>query len=303
MNLIENSRGWELQREVAYMTEKERLEIARMMTMSHRVSALVEERLLEQIDEAQKRSEDQEADESLLDLQNERSRRESEHWILSGTITEIKYVDSGQNGATILRLKDRRELCLFKSKYREQNLREGIERGTFYKREWLVGQIDRVLRLNIVPPTVIRFDFDGIGSAQAWVIGSAGGMVDWKRTMDPDDAQTMAILDMVTKNTDRHSGNFLVTPDGRGVAIDNGLVFSETDEIVKTVVLDWLRGSKISERLRKRFTDFLSDRQVREELEKCFVLALGEQSAKRHFLTFIRSLSQIVVEQSIGREN
>lgn len=79
----------------------------------------------------------------------------------------------------------------------------------------------------------------GEGHTQAWIEGVTVGRVD-KQTIKEhvkaghEDLFSIAILDEVIGNTDRHHGNYLYTPDDHYVAIDNGLAFprdSKHDEM------------------------------------------------------------------------
>ena len=81
----------------------------------------------------------------------------------------------------------------------------------------------------IVPPTTIRVGPDGRGSVQQFVDGTIPRVGPSDGTVEEKSKRRMLILDALTGNSDRHSGNVLfreVRPKVfRPVAIDNGLCF------------------------------------------------------------------------------
>lgn len=106
---------------------------------------------------------------------------------------------------------------------------EGVD--TLYQREWLAGQIARILAMDEVPVTVIRGNGAGIGSVQAWVDGTnvrdAGGA--WNVRMDAGQLESLAILDVLTGNGDRREVNMMLDKDGNAHAIDNGFTFQPNE--------------------------------------------------------------------------
>src|SRR5260221_2317428 len=98
-------------------------------------------------------------------------------------------------------------------------------------------------------PTTAEASFDtvgahGPGSVQEFV---PGGEPRAPEVYSAEDQQRMAVLDYVTANSDRHSGNYLTGLDGRPAAIDNGETFPTTnaEEIVSRFVCDW-QGRQLS---------------------------------------------------------
>lgn len=106
-----------------------------------------------------------------------------------------------------------------------------IDPGTCYRRERAAYEIDQLLGLNVVPPVVIRKISNVPGSVQEWKANcetafEAGGD-SWTVEADPMDVYGIAVLDYITQNTDRHTGNFLVDrnygrPENKLWAIDHG---------------------------------------------------------------------------------
>lgn len=110
-----------------------------------------------------------------------------------------------------------------------QMVREGIDPGTEQNNEvaayrvWQqLNQINPDFDLDM-PVVVLRDDlFDGVRPAAVmqWKTGSSPvGPVGKK------DARMMALFDSLIGNTDRHGGNYLISPDGRVIPIDHGLAF------------------------------------------------------------------------------
>ena len=98
--------------------------------------------------------------------------------------------------------------------------------------EEFANQLSDELGFNIVPSTSIREAgtyrlpdgsiADVNASLQQWVEnGTLGADVDWDN-LDERSYSQMVMMDSLTNNRDRHSGNWLIV-DGKVVAIDNGL--------------------------------------------------------------------------------
>ncbi len=139
----------------------------------------------------------------------------------------------GANQSYILRLTEQGKdlAAIYKPAVGEEHgptknlgLRPGIERGSYYKREWLTYMVDRALELDVVPPTVLRREDLGIGSVQAWV-EKAGVASKTPGFPNLEDLMKIALLDYLTGNQDRHKGNYLIDQEGHLYAIDNGLSF------------------------------------------------------------------------------
>jgi len=94
-------------------------------------------------------------------------------------------------------------------------------------REVMASEIDGALGFKLVPETILR-KLDGeIGSLQEWVENSVTGMsVTKPMKIAAKEIYKTSVLDYVTGNVDRHSGNWLVNlKTGRMNLIDNGLSF------------------------------------------------------------------------------
>jgi hypothetical protein len=83
-------------------------------------------------------------------------------------------------------------------------------------RETAAYDIDQYLGMDLVPITVKK-SFNGVpGSVQLRITSLKEGTGVWR----PDE---LGFLDYLIRNSDRHAGNYLREPDGKLVAIDNGL--------------------------------------------------------------------------------
>lgn len=112
----------------------------------------------------------------------------------------------------------------------DEPIRETITNRDFSyaDREAAAYELDEALGLDVVPPTIVR-EIDGKrGMVQEFVDVHPGSIYDIK--IDQDSVYGLAIMDIATGNTDRHSGNVLVNTDGRVVAIDQGLSFPDDTE-------------------------------------------------------------------------
>ena len=134
--------------------------------------------------------------------------------------------------------------------------RRGITNRAFpaSAREEASYALDKSLGLGVVPPAVQMVrdvpsagsgsgpHFSGglkTGSQHEWVTGKKFGNIGMDRfgfvdylkrnkvlsKVDERSIARMAVLDVIVGHTDRHTGNAVITPDGKVVAIDNGHVF------------------------------------------------------------------------------
>jgi uncharacterized protein YukE len=102
-------------------------------------------------------------------------------------------------------------------------MRGNIPNGGQGTREVAAYRLDHNLGFDLVPPTSRWYGPEGPGSMQHWLDNAAPpGPVG---QYDVLDQQRMAVLDYIAGNTDRHWENYLTGPDGRPVAIDNGMSF------------------------------------------------------------------------------
>ncbi len=141
--------------------------------------------------------------------------------------------------------------------------------GTLAGREVATYLLARAADLDVVPPTVLRTDGPfGTGSLQLWIGdpdgGEPGGGVvdlvephrvpgDWRTVLlaedrlgrpvvlchaDRPDLRALALLDIVTNNSDRKGGHVLLTAEGAVRGCDHGLTFNVDDKL-RTVLWGW----------------------------------------------------------------
>jgi hypothetical protein len=136
---------------------------------------------------------------------------------------------SATNGSYIVKFEDGSQAVWKPSIEESPNLRQGITAGTYYKREVAAYEISKIIGMtDLVPPTVLR-DIDGsIGSLQAWETNAKSANtfenIADKYGKSQVDIQRASLFDAIMGNTDRHSGNWLVTREGKLVLIDHGLI-------------------------------------------------------------------------------
>lgn len=113
-----------------------------------------------------------------------------------------------------------------------EDLRDGIEAGTYYKREAATSSVASVVGMDdLVPPTVTRIIDGEPGSLQKFVPDAAVANEVWqgeKRYDGEKDLARAAAFDLMIGNTDRHAGNWMLQhANGPGptkiALIDNGL--------------------------------------------------------------------------------
>jgi len=121
---------------------------------------------------------------------------------------------------------------VFKPSNGEHPLRSAIQPGTHYRREAAASALADVIGMHdLVPPTTVRNHNGEIGSIQQFMDGQVAFRAPRGSEYDGDtDAARAAVFDYLIGNTDRHMGNWLVSPQGKLVLIDHGLSFPTDDE-------------------------------------------------------------------------
>jgi len=232
-----------------------------------------------------------------LNRERERNRIENE---LGGKMTEAR--DFGETAAApmVIRLEGRELPAIYKATAREvasrqefaakngQDLRPGIEAETVPNREWLAYQIDKALQLDVVPTTVMREGPAGIGSVQDWQVSEGLHDKPYFRWAKEDagfrnELAKVAFLDRAIENTDRHQKNFLRSPDGKVIAIDNGLSQARPDSLsdhVQSFPIYALEGQEIPPALLQAAERLESNPALQGALQKAFDAALGKDSKR-----------------------
>lgn len=184
--------------------------------------------------------------------------------------------------------------------------RPGVEPGSSSSREWLAYQIDKALQFDVVPATVIRSGPDGRGSLQDWRVSEEPlDSMGWMRRVGTDERFTselakIALFDLISENADRHSGNLKEGPDGKLIAIDNGLIapkpLSQLDH-VRSYPLWALQGKEIPPQLKEAVAKVKGAPGVMKALKECFSVALGKDG-ERAWKAFESRLDQVVEREA-----
>lgn len=157
---------------------------------------------------------------------------------------------------------------------------------TYAEREAAAYDVDQALGLGVVPPTITR-EIDGkTGMVQEFI------KADYRHNfneVDPDSIYGAAVLDIVTGNTDRHSGNYLVA-NGKFVTIDQGLTFPDSSSEFRpdaiAQALSVIPSTKMSEGFAAQIVERL-EKTDWEKLSERWPLSRGERT---HFYQRINRL-------------
>lgn len=108
----------------------------------------------------------------------------------------------------------------------DASLRQGIPGGLAH-REVAASRVDEAFGFHRVPTTTMMDGDHGPGSVQQFVNSTASkAHHEYPRLQQ----EQMAVLDYVTGNTDRHTGNYRTDRNGNIVAIDHGYSFPESPD-------------------------------------------------------------------------
>jgi hypothetical protein len=156
-----------------------------------------------------------------------------EEFLRTADIVSVEDVGSGRNNP--------KQVTLKKGDQSHRAIWKPIQRGRqewgweSYQAEVAAYQLDRLLGLGMVPPTVVR-DIDGeSGSLQLWVEGcklfqdskdEAPETVDWKRQLS-----RMRLFDSLISNGDRSAKNYMVDGQWNIVLIDHSQAFVSNEDL------------------------------------------------------------------------
>ncbi len=238
--------------------------------------------------------------------ERERARMERE---LLGRIEA--YRDLGADSANkplVINLEGRDLPAVYKPKSREGFIRTGIKQGEMVGREVLATFIDRSLKLDLAPATVLRDGPEGIGTVQDWKVGTLAYKLG-DQAYDQKHAEQLtrlALFDWLTNNSDRHNGNWLVSPDGKHQAIDNGSIFAK-----RVTVYDGLRsfpssamaGQPLPPELRRNVEELAGSPEVMAALKQGFEATLSPEDAKRSWKEFTGKLKEIMDDKDFKIRN
>jgi hypothetical protein len=185
-------------------------------------------------------------------------------------------------------------------------LRPGIYQGFWesYRSEIAAYELDKLLRLDMVPVTVERHIDREIGAAIMWV----APVRMWKAGESPNptnpaawDVQVirMKMFDNLINNIDRNAGNLLVDPAFNLILIDHSRAFTAGRKLpVPMTRIDvdlWERMQALAEEdLQSALRPWLGRREIRGILERREVMAktIADMVAKRgERAVFVRAMN------------
>jgi uncharacterized repeat protein (TIGR03843 family) len=115
-----------------------------------------------------------------------------------------------------------------------------FEWGTLCKREAAAYLLSTALGWQLIPPTVLRDGFYGLGSVQFYI--DHDSEEHYFTVQDDarfaDSLRQLALFDFIVNNADRKSGHCLIGSDERLWAIDHGICF-HTEYKLRTVIWEF----------------------------------------------------------------
>jgi uncharacterized repeat protein (TIGR03843 family) len=127
--------------------------------------------------------------------------------------------------------------CIYKPIAGERPLWD-FQDGNLASREYAAFLISEMMKLHIVPTTILRDGPFGMGMVQEWI--NIDSRVDLAEYFSEDDPQlrAMALFDAVINNTDRKIGHLLPDEDGKLYGCDHGVTFHHENKL-RTVLWQW----------------------------------------------------------------
>jgi hypothetical protein len=159
-------------------------------------------------------------------------------------------------------------------------------------------KIDRLYDLNLVPVTIARNDANAHLSMQLFYKGAKDARLYGIQNVSKSDLKKMQIFDYLIQNFDRKESNYLVTEEGRLVAIDHGVSmhnarsnrYSPKAPELKDLDMDFFKtadGSKFLAKLKQ-----VPDQEIESALHKlCDESTLQKLIARKNLL--LRAASSI----------
>lgn len=127
--------------------------------------------------------------------------------------------------------------CIYKPVSGERPLWDFPD-GTLANREYAAYLISEVMKLNCVPPTLLREGPFGFGMVQLWIDIDEGVDLAELYRKDLIALRNLALFDVVINNTDRKIGHLLPTSEGHIYGCDHGVTFHSEDKL-RTVLWQW----------------------------------------------------------------
>lgn len=154
----------------------------------------------------------------------QRTWPQAEYW--EGFLTEAAIVQRSEIAVGVTR--SERVTLTLEGETHQAILKKIDEPDDSWRHEVAAYELDRLLGLGLVPPTVKRKDKGRPGGLQLWVDGEKldslpqelSDLEAWRRQVS-----AMWLFDYLTANNDRHVNNVLASPDGGLLMIDNSRTF------------------------------------------------------------------------------
>ncbi len=158
-----------------------------------------------------------------------------DEWLKTAEILEMEDVGEGVTKPTRVTLQQGD--TVFQAIYKP--LKRGRHKGYWesYQAEVAAYELDKMLGLDMVPPTVVRRIKGDLGSLQLWVEGC-----DTYKRLQPKVPQTlrfsqqisrMKMFDNLVFNDDRNAGNFMLDESWNVILIDHSRAFINKKNLLK----------------------------------------------------------------------
>jgi hypothetical protein len=154
-------------------------------------------------------------------------RGEIEHFLKKAKVTARRKIGTGVTHPEKVTLELDRAV-------REAVFKTIDEKFDNWRNEVAAYELDKLLGIGMVPPTVERSVGGSSGSLQLWVTGSTmdkydGSFPDIERWRDQ--VSVMWLFDDLIANVDRHLNNAMVSPEHRLMLIDHSRSFRDSEEL------------------------------------------------------------------------
>jgi len=193
------------------------------------------------------------------------SHAEAEAFLKEAKIVKSKGISVGVTGPQKLTLEmdGRQEFAAFKSidEHKQGVTQLGTGPELDFKDSWkfevAAYELDKLIGLNMTPPTVERIHGGRKGSVQLWIDGcmtegdrikkklTPPGPIGWRHHI-----YRLRAFDQLIYNIDRNLGNLLITPDWKVVLIDHSRAFKSVGDLKAAKDLEFFSKSMM-EGLRK----------------------------------------------------